>query len=68
MSSGIRCPVRNALRPSQGALVVVYSALDALFRFEEGFGARLEADAGNVRIIADSVVPGAKRIEATVVA
>lgn len=42
------------------------NALEVLFRLEEGFGARPEADAGLARVAVDPVAPGAQKLDAAV--
>lgn len=41
-------------------------ALEVLFRLEEGFGARPEADAGGARVAVDPAAPGAQKLDAAV--
>ena len=41
-------------------------ALEVLFRLEEGFGARPEADAGGARVAVDPDAPGAQKLDAAV--
>lgn len=41
-------------------------ALEVLFRLEEGFGARPEADAAGARVVVDSAAPGAQKLDAAV--
>lgn len=41
-------------------------ALEVLFRLEEGFGARPEADNGGVRVVVDPSTPGAQKLDAAV--
>ena len=36
------------------------------FRFEEGFGARPEADAAGARVVVDPAAPGAQKLDAAV--
>ncbi|MFR3998092.1 MAG: helix-turn-helix domain-containing protein [Paratractidigestivibacter faecalis] len=42
------------------------NALEVLFRLEEGFGARPEADEGGVRVAVDPAAPGAQKLDAAV--
>ena len=41
-------------------------AIEVLFRLEEGFGARPEADAGGARVAVDPAAPGAQKLDAAV--
>lgn len=41
-------------------------ALEVLFRLEEGFGARPEADADGARVAVDPAAPGAQKLDAAV--
>lgn len=41
-------------------------ALEVLFRLEEGFGARPEADDGGARVVVDPAAPGAQKLDAAV--
>lgn len=41
-------------------------ALEVLFRLEEGFGARPEADAAGARVVVDPAAPGAQKLDAAV--
>lgn len=41
-------------------------AFEVLFRFEERFGARPEADAGGARVAVDPATPGAQKLDAAV--
>ena len=41
-------------------------ALEVLFRLEEGFGARPEADDSGARVVVDPAAPGAQRLDAAV--
>ena len=41
-------------------------ALEVLFRLEEGFGARPEADDGGARVAVDPDAPGAQKLDAAV--
>lgn len=41
-------------------------ALEVLFRLEESFGARPEADAAGARVVVDPVAPGAQKLDAAV--
>ena len=41
-------------------------ALEVLFRLEEGFGARPEADAGGAPVVVDPAAPGAQKLDAAV--
>ena len=41
-------------------------ALGVLFRLEEGFGARPEADAAGARVAVDPAAPGAQKLDAAV--
>ena len=42
------------------------NALEVLFRLEEGFGARPEADAGGAQVVVDPAAPGAQKLDAAV--
>ena len=42
------------------------NALEVLFRLEEGFGARPEADAGGAQVAVDPAAPGAQKLDAAV--
>lgn len=42
------------------------NALEVLFRLEEGFGARPEADVGGARVAVDPAAPGAQKLDAAV--
>ena len=42
------------------------NALEVLFRLEEGFGARPEADDGGARVAVDPAAPGAQKLDAAV--
>lgn len=42
------------------------NALEVLFRLEEGFSARPEADAGGARVAVDPAAPGAQKLDAAV--
>ena len=42
------------------------NALEVLFRLEEGFGARPEADEGGARVAVDPAAPGAQKLDAAV--
>ena len=44
----------------------VRDALEVLFRLEEGFGARPEADGDGARIVVDPDAPGAQKLDAAV--
>lgn len=41
-------------------------AIEVLFRLEEGFGARPEADAAGARVVVDPAAPGAQKLDAAV--
>ena len=41
-------------------------ALEVLFRLEEGFGARPEADDGDARVVVDPAAPGAQKLDTAV--
>lgn len=41
-------------------------AIEVLFRLEEGFGARPEADDGGARVAVDPAAPGAQKLDAAV--
>lgn len=41
-------------------------AIEGLFRLEEGFGARPEADAGGARVAVDPSAPGVQKLDAAV--
>ncbi len=41
-------------------------ALEVLFRLEEGFGARPEADDGGARVVVDPAAPGAQKLDAAI--
>lgn len=41
-------------------------ALEVLFRFEESFGARPEADASGARFVVDPAAPGAQKLDTAV--
>lgn len=41
-------------------------AIEILFRLEEGFGARPEADDGGARVVVDPAAPGAQKLDAAV--
>lgn len=43
-----------------------HDALEVLFRLEEGFGARSEADTAGARVVVDPVAPGAQKLDAAV--
>lgn len=43
-----------------------YDTLEVLFRIEEGFGARPEADAAGARVVVDPAVPSASKLDAAV--
>lgn len=41
-------------------------AIEVLFRLEEGFGARPEADDGGARVVVDPAAPGTQKLDAAV--
>ena len=75
---GLRTPrpqhleaIARALEVDPASLVdygvdTAHDALEVLFRLEEGFGARPEADGDGARVVVDPSAPGAQKLDAAV--